>query len=202
MRGSMSRLKKFIYNPKFLHVLRALKLTDFLRSLHYKMVTQSGGIYRSNLYGVKPAFRVCNPAELVQVEFNLMLEDEILQLVLPCLQSGDVFLDVGANIGIFTILSALVVGEKGKVIAFEPETHNFAILERNISVNSLKNVAAFKAALGEENSKGQLFVTGRPLRICPPKRLPKRANTPNLWRLSTVTISARRTGFPFHGLSR
>jgi FkbM family methyltransferase len=169
----MSRLKKFIYNPKVLHVLRALKLTDFLRSLHYKMVTQSGGIYRPNLYGVKPAFRVCNPAELVQVEFNLMLEDQILQLVLPCLQSGDVFLDVGANIGIFTILSALVVGEKGKVIAFEPETHNFAMLERNISVNSLTNVAAFKAALGEENSKGQLFVDRPAASLMPSENAPK-----------------------------
>jgi FkbM family methyltransferase len=156
--SSMNRLKQFIYSPKVLGVLRALKLTDLLRSLHYKMATRSSGIYRASLCGVRPHFRVSNPAELVQVEYNLMLEDEILRIVLSCLRSGDVFLDVGANIGIYTILSALIVGEKGSVIAFEPETRNFAQLERNIRVNGLKNVAAFRLALGDGNSMGKLYV--------------------------------------------
>lgn len=173
----MRRLKQFIYSPGVLRVLRALRLTDLLRNLHYKMATQSGGIYRSSLYGVRSAFQVANPAELVQVEFNLMLEEEILRLVLPCLRSGDVFLDIGANIGIYTILSALIVGEKGKVVAFEPETRNFAQLERNISVNGLKNVAAFKAALGEENSKGQLYVDRPAASLLPSQKAPQEDET-------------------------
>ncbi|MDR3678101.1 MAG: FkbM family methyltransferase [Acidobacteriota bacterium] len=193
----MSGLKKFIYNPGVLRVLRALKLTDLLRSLHYKMATQSGGIYRSNLYGVKSAFRVTNPAKLVQVEFNLMLEDEILRLVLPCLHSGDVFLDVGANIGIFTILSALVVGEKGKVMAFEPETHNFEMLERNISVNSLKNVAAFKAALGEENSKGQLFVDRPAASLMPSEIAPKEGESVESVEIVNGDDFRRTHGLPY-----
>ena len=169
----MSRIKKIIYSPGVLRLLRALQLTDVLRSLHYRMTAESGGIYRTHLYGVQSAFRVRTPAELVQVEYNLMLEDEILRLVLPGLHRGDVFLDVGANIGIFTILAALLVGEKGKVMAFEPEAHNFALLEGNIGVNHLTNVAAFKSALGEENSKGQLFVD-RPAASLMPSDQPPR----------------------------
>ena len=169
----MSRLKRIIYSPGVLRVLRALKLTDFLRSLHYRMVTRSSGIYRPKLYGVKSAFRVSNPAELVSVEFNLMLEDEILRMVLPSLRSGDVFLDVGANVGVYTILSALIVGEKGKVIAFEPETYYFGILERNIGANGLKNVAAFKVALGEKNSRGQLYVDRPAASLMPSEKASK-----------------------------
>lgn len=168
----MSRLKQFVYNPRVLRVLRALRLTDLLRSLHYWMVTHSGGIYRTRLLGVRPAFHVASPAELVQVEFNLMLEDEFLRLVLSCLRGGDVFMDIGANIGVYTILSALIVGEAGRVMAFEPETRNFAQLERNISVNSLKNVAAFRAALGEENSQGQLFVDRPAASLIPSEKAP------------------------------
>ena len=42
-------------------------------------------------------------------------------LVLAMLRPGDVFVDVGANIGYFTILAASAVGAQGMVFAFEPD---------------------------------------------------------------------------------
>src|SRR5262245_36198270 len=54
------------------------------------------------------------------------------QLVRQVLKEGDVFIDVGANIGWFTVHAAKLVGEKGQVIAFEPEPSNLAMLERNV----------------------------------------------------------------------
>jgi FkbM family methyltransferase len=168
-----------------------------LRSLHYRMTAESGGIYRARLYGVQAAFRVRTPAELVQVEYNLMLEEEILGIVLPALRRGDVFLDIGANIGIFTILAALIVGEKGKVVAFEPGTENFARLESNIRVNNLPNVAAFKSALGEENSHGQLFVDRPAASLVPSETPPREGETVESVEIVNGDDFRKAQGLPF-----
>ena len=54
--------------------------------------------------------------------------------------SGEIFYDVGANIGVYTILAASHTGRTGKVYAFEPHGANFARLIDNITVNNLQQV--------------------------------------------------------------
>jgi FkbM family methyltransferase len=53
---------------------------------------------------------------------------------------GQVFYDIGANIGIYTILAARLAGETGKVFSFEPHSANFTRLLENIAVNNLQDV--------------------------------------------------------------
>jgi len=55
-------------------------------------------------------------------------------------KSGDIFYDVGANIGVYTILAASRAGKEGKVYAFEPHGANFARLIDNITINNLQQV--------------------------------------------------------------
>jgi FkbM family methyltransferase len=50
-------------------------------------------------------------------------------------RQGDVFFDIGANIGIYTIMAAHQVGPAGKVVAFEPHAANFAALINNVAAN-------------------------------------------------------------------
>ncbi|GAB3270907.1 FkbM family methyltransferase [Parahaliea aestuarii] len=57
-------------------------------------------------------------------------------LVQRFLGSGDVFVDVGANLGYFTVLAAHRVGPGGRVFAFEPDPANFALLQDNIERNA------------------------------------------------------------------
>lgn len=70
-------------------------------------------------------------------------ETEIIKMLLP---AGGVFLDVGANVGYFSIVAAMSVGSKGRVYAFEPVPEIYRILCRNISLNGLTNVAAHNLA--------------------------------------------------------
>jgi len=56
------------------------------------------------------------------------------------LTPGETVVDVGANVGVFTVKAAKVVGETGKVIAIEPELDNLATLLKNIQANNLRNV--------------------------------------------------------------
>jgi FkbM family methyltransferase len=50
---------------------------------------------------------------------------------------GDVIVDVGANIGVFTVIASKLVGSRGRVVAIEPNSESAKRLERNIALNSL-----------------------------------------------------------------
>ncbi|HVQ40459.1 MAG TPA: FkbM family methyltransferase, partial [Pyrinomonadaceae bacterium] len=64
-------------------------------------------------------------------------------------QPGDVLVDIGANVGLYTIWAAKTRGVR--VYAFEPESQNYALLYRNIVLNQLsKQVVAYCVALSDE----------------------------------------------------
>lgn len=70
---------------------------------------------------------------------------------------GDTVIDAGANIGIFTVISAVQVGDIGTVLAIEPEPENINILKKNIELNNLKNVEIVTKALYKESGKKLKF---------------------------------------------
>jgi FkbM family methyltransferase len=70
------------------------------------------------------------------------------------LAAGDAFWDVGASLGVYSLVAASKLAGSGSVIAFEPEARSFAWLEANIALNQMKNVKAVNLALGR--SKGEL----------------------------------------------
>ena len=63
------------------------------------------------------------------------------------ISSGDRVLDIGANIGTFTVAAALAA-IAGRVYAIEPEPGNFAMLRQNVELNRLRNVELLQAAVG------------------------------------------------------
>lgn len=63
--------------------------------------------------------------------------------------TGQTIIDVGASIGLYTIFFAKMVGENGKVYAFEPEPHNFELLKKNITINGFKNVILENKAVSD-----------------------------------------------------
>lgn len=72
--------------------------------------------------------------------------------------SSDVFIDVGANVGMYTILAAAAHG--CRVFSFEPESQNFALLNRNIFSNNLAGlVKAFALGLSDVDGLSTLHVT-------------------------------------------
>jgi FkbM family methyltransferase len=72
------------------------------------------------------------------------------------LTPGDVVLDVGAHVGLFTLLAARLVGAQGEVHAFEPVPANFGRLQANIALNSLSNVQPSRVAVSDEEGEVSL----------------------------------------------
>lgn len=86
-------------------------------------------------------------------------EPEIKKTILKHIKPKDVFIDVGANIGKYTIIIGSKLQKKGgKVIAFEPLPANFELLQKNIKLNKLNNVTPIKCALGNEEKKRYLYL--------------------------------------------
>jgi FkbM family methyltransferase len=65
---------------------------------------------------------------------------------------GTQVVDVGANIGLYSLLLAQLVGRSGSVMAFEAEPNLFAILRENCAINGATNIVAFQCALGRANA--------------------------------------------------
>lgn len=85
------------------------------------------------------------------VYFNL-LEPEQTSAFTKAIKSSDTFFDVGANVGYYTVLGSRLVGDTGKVIAFEPVVRNLSFLYRHIVLNRLKNVILIPSACADEIS--------------------------------------------------
>ena len=73
------------------------------------------------------------------------------------LRPGMVFVDVGANIGEFTLFGAKRVGSSGRVLAFEPGDAMVDVLARNVAANRLTQVEIFRVGLGDRDTTLPLF---------------------------------------------
>ena len=71
------------------------------------------------------------------------------------IQPGSIVYDIGANVGYFSLLAAVLVGPEGRVYAFEPLPRNVAYLLKHIKLNHIDNIQVFKAAVS--NLSGEAF---------------------------------------------
>lgn len=74
------------------------------------------------------------------------------------LQPGHTVIDIGANIGYLATFAAQIIGDRGRVIAFEPEPWNFQLLCRNARQNRMTNIHPIMTALGESDRQATLHV--------------------------------------------
>jgi len=80
------------------------------------------------------------------------------QVVREILRDLDAFVDVGANIGWYSLVAGLTLRGRGRVIAFEPDPTNFALLARNVAENRLGgHVRLHHAALADAPGQRLLF---------------------------------------------
>ena len=90
--------------------------------------------------------------------FQGVWEELTTQLFKEVVREGDTVVDLGANMGYFTLLAARLVGEKGRVYAFEPEPVNYDLLLRNIALNGYDNVVALQKAVSDTSDKVMLSI--------------------------------------------
>lgn len=83
---------------------------------------------------------------------NYIFEPESLYFIRDHLSQGQTVLDVGANVGYFSLFFAKIVGSTGRVIAFEPGEFAYNLLQRNRELNKLNCLEIHQAGLGEQDN--------------------------------------------------
>jgi FkbM family methyltransferase len=91
-------------------------------------------------------------------DFKIMTihEDDIITRFTP--KEGDIVIDIGAHIGLYTIISSKRVGANGKVVAIEADPENFEMLTSNIKLNQLTNVIPLNYAVYSKETKLKLYL--------------------------------------------
>lgn len=150
-------IKRISYYPLIGACIRALGLRRLMQWT-YSRVRGNPGVVTFSINGVEAMFSARTPHELRCVEGTWFTETEMLGGVLSRLRTGNVFLDVGSNLGVFAVFAAKVVGPEGTVLAFEPEATAHSRLIENIRLNNLHNVHVFKLALSDIRAKRKLIL--------------------------------------------
>lgn len=103
-----------------------------------------------------------NPSEdgsLAALYLMQWSDPALLPVLEECLEPGDFFVDVGANIGIYSTWAARLVGQSGRVVAIEPTPWTRRVLEQLCARNDLQNVDILPWAVSSSAGTIELMVT-------------------------------------------
>lgn len=100
----------------------------------------------------------CDIRDFIQrrIYFFGVYEPNLTQLMINMLQPGDTFVDVGANVGYFSLLASALVGNSGRGIAIEASPQTFRALKSNLDQNGIRNVRAINLAATGQTCRVQV----------------------------------------------
>jgi FkbM family methyltransferase len=152
----MSGLLRFLY----------LKKNEFLPYVEFGKIPPLGWLRdrwrqqnRRTVVEVRGHKVFLDPLDSLDLSLQPDYESAVTGLILDKIKPGDTVLDIGANIGYFTLLFAQKAGPTGRVYAFEPSPENFALLKKNVEVNGYGNVTLVNKAVSDRTQTIKLYVS-------------------------------------------
>ena len=128
------------------------------KKIHYFLITHffkyPFAIVRNKLLFVHRKDKVISS----HILWHHSYEDFSTGFIKTKIKDGDIALDIGANIGYFTVLFSYWVGRDGKVFSFEPEDRSHYLLKKNTRINNCRNVIIEKKGISDKEEKIKLFL--------------------------------------------
>lgn len=125
------------------------------------VATRYPGPYDVSVEGMRiRAYPAENYCDRVAVGRSRLPEEPERAMIAPMLFPGMVFIDIGANVGVYSLFVSYKTGGRAKVIAFEPHPRSFGKLEFNRAANGFGNIACVNAAVGPSDGDATLFADG------------------------------------------
>jgi FkbM family methyltransferase len=156
--------RSFLFRHKIISSLRdwdvkgIRRLSIALPQLLLPEPSKVGKHVLKTIHGVK---LLIDPSKDQGVELSLFqtgtYEKGTIQLLHKYLHSGSSFLDIGANIGLMTVIASKCIGEAGIVYAVEANPNTVSILQTNIELNQCKNIELLPIALSDSQGTALLF---------------------------------------------
>lgn len=117
------------------------------RSIERTIVTDDGILLQGNTMNLLPRF----------IYYFGVWEPDITAYIKSALSSGDTFIDVGANIGYYSLLASSLVGKTGNVVAVEASPRIYNILLKNLDLNHATNVRTVNVAASDTSGRLPIF---------------------------------------------
>jgi FkbM family methyltransferase len=101
--------------------------------------------------GVPNGLRMLVPTNSPSLPYFLtgLYEQDLTDLLLKQVEPGMNVVDVGANVGYYSLVASTLVGSSGRVYAFEPDPESFSYLTRNVDLNACRNVVPIRMAVSD-----------------------------------------------------
>jgi FkbM family methyltransferase len=116
------------------------------------------GIFLLNIQGNKIYVKAMDGGTAAVLLGGSAYEKYETELFEKMVQDGMVVVDIGANIGYYTLIAAKLVGKKGRIYAFEPEASSYELLCKNIQANGYTNIVPIEKAVSKTTGKTKLYV--------------------------------------------
>ena len=129
----------------------------FYKRLHQRLLPPVRLIIVTLDKGFRMQLDLADPEQRQVYFFGHYHERYEAALVADLLDPGEVFWDVGANIGYFALVAAAAVGDPGQVLAFEPGTAALERLRANLALNHYKNMVIYPLAVAEAEGEATLY---------------------------------------------
>lgn len=133
-------------SPTVRHAMR--RVTGPARSGFHQITSGPAAGMRINVAGSRPSYVLGRAEPLLQ---GFLAEH---------IKPGSVVLDLGANVGYFTLVAARLAGPTGRVVAVEPLLSNLAALRANVEANNLAQVEVVVAAVSDRRGTATLLLSG------------------------------------------
>ena len=110
--------------------------------------------------GFRMQLDLADPEQLKVYFYGHYHERYEADLVARLLSGDEVFWDVGANVGYFTLVAATALNHHGRIIAFEPGKNAYARLTENLALNPWRNITAYPLAVTDREGEAVLHLAG------------------------------------------
>ena len=124
----------------------------------YLFTTEGSSLHRKVFNGITLDLDISKSTQAAIYFSKPCYENRNVKFIKKFLRKDMVFIDAGAHIGYYSLLAAKLVGDKGKVIAFEPEPYNYKGFKHNVSLNNFTNIDTYEIGLSDVTKGKKLYV--------------------------------------------
>ena len=151
-----SNLRSVLRRTGFMKIFGCMnQFRNLIKYMQYEI--SNPNILKMKINNIKANFLVSDKQEFSRVSY-LQHDKHIIKCLIDNIRLGDCVWDIGASIGLYSVLLGKALGNKGKVFSFEPENKSFKRLVQNIQENKIENVNPYNIALGNKNDKVKLKI--------------------------------------------
>lgn len=148
-----------------MELVRGEFLAPGLRGLYTGALKRSWRMFsRSEVTRTVPAagLMMLRPWEYIEARlfFYRTWEPEITRVIQGCVEPGDVAIDIGANVGYYSLVMSRLAGPAGAVYAVEPSPSIRARLERHLELNGVRNVVVLPFGVSNRSEERYLKLSG------------------------------------------